>query len=137
MAAERGNMGRPGVWEGGVSGEGYQFHRTKLASLKKALDANPASIEAANCYWGALGSFGGADVRSGGYLIEAYRGCALASHAGVAALARAYQELFEKSGEAPRAELFDEELIRALQTRLPELSNGDRATVRWVLASIE
>ena len=77
------------------------------------------------------------DVRSGAYLIEAYRGCALASHAGVVALARAYQELFEKSGEGPRAELFDQELISAIQTRLPELSNGDRATVQWVLASIE
>jgi len=122
---------------GGVSGQGYQFHRTKLANFKKALDANPASLEAANRYWQALGSFGGEDVRSGGYLIEAYRACALASHAGVVALARAYQELFEKSGEPPRAELFDEELIRALQTRLAEVSNGDRATVQWVLASIE
>ena len=120
-----------------VSGEGYQFHRAKLGNLKKALDANPASIEAANRYWDALGAFGGEDVRSGGYLIEAYRGCALASHAGVVAFARAYQELFEKSGEGPHAELFDEQLIRALQTRLPELSNGDRATVQWVLASIE
>lgn len=122
---------------GRVSGEGYQFHQTKLANFKKTLDANPASIEAANRYWDALGSFGGQDVRSGGYLIEAYRGCALASHAGVVALARAYQELFEKSGEGPRADLFDEELILALQARLPELSHGDRATVQWVLASIE
>jgi len=132
-----GNMGKTTEVGGRVSGEGYQFHRTTLANLKKALDANPASIEAANRYWDALGSFGGADVRSGGYLIEAYRRCALASHAGVVALARAYQELFERSGEGPRAELFDEELIRALQTRLPELPNGDRATVQWVLAFIE
>jgi hypothetical protein len=137
MAAERGDMGKSTGAGGRVSGEGYQFHRTKLANFKKALDADPARIEAANRYWNALGSFGGEDVRSGGYLIEAYRGCALASHAGVVALARAYQELFEKSGEAPRAELFDEELIRALQTGLPELSNGDRASVQWVLASIE
>ena len=137
MAAERGKMGKTAAVGGRVSGEGYQFHRTKLANFKKTVEANPASIEAANRYWDALGSFGGEDVRSGGYLIEAYRACALASRAGVVALACAYQELFAKSGEAPRAELFDQELIRVIQTRLPELSNGDRATVQWVLSSIE
>jgi hypothetical protein len=120
-----------------VSGEGYQFHQIRLANFKKAVDADPASIEAANRYWDALKSFAGQDVRSGGYLIEAYRGCALASHAGVAALARAYEELFKTTGELPRAELFDPELIRALQTQLRELANGDRATVQWVLTSIE
>jgi hypothetical protein len=138
MAAESVAIwGRLSGTGGRVLGEGYQFHQTKLANFKKALNANPASIEAANRYWDALGSFVGQDVRSGGYLIEAYRGCALASHAGVVALARAYQELFEKSGEGPRAELFDEELILALQTRLPDLSHGDRATVQWVLTSIQ
>ena len=125
------------MFGGRVSGEGYQFHQTKLATFKKALDANPTSIEAANRYWEALKSYGGQDVRSGGYLIEAYRGCALASHAGVVAFARAYEELFKTTGEGPRAELFDSELIRALQTQLRELANGDRATVQWVLTSIE
>ena len=56
---------------------------------------------------------------------------------GVVALARAYRELFEKSGEKPRAELFDEELLQALKTRLPHLSNGDQAIVQWLIASIE
>ena len=117
-------------------GEGYQFHQTKLANFKNALDANPTSVEAANCYWDALKSFAGRDVRSGGYLIEAYRGCAVASHTGVVALARAYKELFETTGDGPRAELFDPELIRALQAQLRESANGDRATVQWVLTSI-
>ena len=119
-----------------MSGDGYQFHQTRLASFKKALDADPASIEAANRYWDALKSYAGQDIRSGGYLIEAYRGCALASHAGVVALARSYEELFMTTGEGPRAELFDPELIRALQTRLHEIGDGDRATVQWVLTSI-
>jgi hypothetical protein len=52
-------------------------------------------------------------------------------------LARAYRELFEKSGEKPRAELFDEELLHAVKARLPDLSNDDRAIVQWVLASVE
>ena len=109
----------------------------KLASLKKSLDSDPTSVEAANRYWVELASFGGHDVRSGGFVIEAFRGCALASHAGAVAFAHAYRELFEKSGEKPRAELFDEELLQALKTRLSDLSNDDQAIVRWVLASIE
>jgi hypothetical protein len=109
----------------------------KLADLKKTLQSDPSNVELANRYWVELASFGGNDVRSGGFVIEAFRGCALASHAGVIALARAYCELFEKSGEKPRAALFDEELVQALKTRLPDLSNNDRAIVQWVIASIE
>jgi hypothetical protein len=108
-----------------------------LANLKRILDSDPTDIEAANRYWVALASFGGHDVRSGGFVIEAFRGCALASHAGVVAFARAYRELFEKSGEKPRAELFDEKLLHAVKASLPDLSNDDRAIVQWLLASIE
>jgi hypothetical protein len=109
----------------------------KLAHLKKTLDSDPTNVESAIRYWSGLASFGGNDVRSGGFVIEAFRGCARASDAGVVALARAYRELFEKSGEKPRAELFDEELLQALKTTLPHLSNGDQAIVRWLIASIE
>jgi hypothetical protein len=109
----------------------------KLANLKKTFESNPTDVGAANRYWVELASFGGHDVRSGGFVREAFRGCAIASRAGVVALAHAYRELFEKNGEKPRAELFDEELLRALKTRLPDLSNDDKAIVQWVLASIE
>ena len=127
---------------------GYQAGRTKmaedryplqreLANLRKALDADPTNVEVANRYWVALASFGGNDARSGGFVIEAFRGCALSSQAGAVTFARAYRELFEKSGEKPRPELFDEELLRALKTRLPDLSSEDQAVVQWVLVSIE
>jgi hypothetical protein len=109
----------------------------KLADLKKTLQSDPSNVELANRYWVELASFGGNDVRSGGFVIEAFRGCALASHAGAIALARAYRELFEKSGEKPRAALFDEELVQALKTRLPDLSNNDRTIVQWLITSIE
>jgi hypothetical protein len=109
----------------------------RLANLKKALDSDPTNVEATNRYWVELASFGGHDVRSGGFVIEAFRGCAVASHAGAVAFARAYRELFEKSGEKPRAELLDQELLQALKTRLPDLSNGDQAIVQWVLARID
>jgi len=108
-----------------------------LAKLKKALDLDPTNVEVAIRYWVELASLGGNDVRSGGFVIEAFRGCALASGAGAVAFARAYRELFEKSGEKPRAELFDKELLQALKTRIPDLSNDDQAVVQWVLASIE
>jgi hypothetical protein len=109
----------------------------KLADLKKTLDSDPTNVELAHRRWAELASVGGHDVRSGGFLIESFRGCALASLAGVVALARAYRELFEKRGEKPRPELFDEELLHALKTRLPDLSNEDQAIVRWLLGSIE
>jgi hypothetical protein len=108
-----------------------------LANLKKALDSDPTNVEAANRYWVELASLGGNDVRSGWFVIEAFRGCALASGAGAVAFARAYRELCEKSGEKPRAELFDKELVQALRTRLPGLSSDDQAIVQWVLASVE
>jgi len=107
------------------------------ASLKRALDSDPTNVEVANRYWVELSSFGGHDVRSGGFVIEAFRRCALASPAGAVAFARAYRELFEKSGEKPRANLFDEELLHALKIRLADLSNEDQAILQWVLASIE
>jgi len=122
-------------WEGTIEDK-YPIQQN-LAKLKRALDSDPTNVEVANRYWVELASFGGNDVRSGGFVIEAFRGCALASQAGAAAFARAYRELFEKSGEKPRAELFDQELLQALKTRLPDLSNDDQAIVQWILASIE
>jgi hypothetical protein len=79
-----------------------------LANLKRTLDSDPTNIEAASRYWVQLASFGGNDVRSGGFVIEAFRGCALASPAGAVAFTRAYRELFEKSGEKPGSAFFDE-----------------------------
>jgi hypothetical protein len=109
----------------------------ELASLKATLDSDPSNLEVANRYWVELASFGGQDVRSGGFVIEAFRGCALTSQAGAVAFARAYRELFDKSGEKPRAELFDEELLQALKTTLPKRSQDNQVIVHWILSSIE
>jgi hypothetical protein len=117
--------------------DGKYPKQEKLAKLKATLVSDPSNVEVANRYWVELASFGGHDVRSGGFVIEAFRECALTSDAGVVAFARAYRELFEKSGEKPRPELFDEELLQALKTRLPDLSNDSQAIVQWVLSSIK
>jgi hypothetical protein len=117
--------------------EGKYPIQQNLANLKRTLDSDPTNIEAANRYWAELSSLGGNDVRSGGFVIEAFRGCALASQEGAVGFARAFRELFEKSGEKPQARLFDEELIDALKTRLPALSNEDQSIVQWVLESIK
>jgi len=108
----------------------------ELAELKKVLLSEPSSLVAANRYWNALGLVGGCDVRSGGFVIEAYRACALASHEGVIALARAYRQLHDNSGEGPRRELFDEELLQAFATRLSALCNDDRHNVEWILECV-
>ena len=119
-----------------MTGDKYPTQQN-LAKLKKTLDSDLTNIEAASRYWVELACFGGHDVRSGGFVIEAFRGCALASHAGAATFARAYRELFEKTGEKPRAALFDEELLHALKASLPDLPNDDQENVQWILASIE
>lgn len=102
----------------------------ELKGLKTILISDPPNLDAANAYWDALGVVGGHDVRSGGFVVEAYRGCALASPQGVIALACPYRQLYRSSGERPRVELLDETLTQALRNRLPELFNLDKAVVK-------
>jgi len=104
-----------------------------LANLKTILDSDPTDIEAANRYWAALGSLGGHNVKSGAFVIEAFRGCALDSREGVIAFCRAFCELFEKTGEEPQPDLFDEELLGALESWLPDLSIYDHCLASWLL----
>ena len=122
---------------GGCMSEGKYPIQQKLSDLKKAVDCDPTNVEAASRYWAGLASVGGNDIRSGGFVIEAFRGCALTSKTGTVALARAFRELFENSGEKPRAELFDGELLQELKTRLPDLSNDEQMIVQWLIASMK
>ena len=124
------------VWKGVYMTRSKDIGNQAVEILRQALDSDPTNLDAANRYWYSLSSFNGNDVRSGHYAIKTYRGVALASQEGVIALARAYRELFENTGEAPRAELFDDELLQALQTHLADLAEPDHATVQWVLRSI-
>jgi hypothetical protein len=109
----------------------------KLAELKKILDGDPTNLDAANRYWEELASLGEEDVRSGGFVLEAYRKCALASAEGVVAFARGYRELFEKTGEKPSAKLLDEELLQTLKAACSELSGEDQEIVRWILTCVK
>ena len=109
----------------------------RLASFKQALDSDPTNVQAATAYWFALSSVAGNDIRRGGYVVEAFRSCALESTAGVIAFARAYWELFQKIGEKPRAELFDAELLQAFRARLLKLSDDDGASVEWILSFVD
>jgi hypothetical protein len=90
-------------------------------------------------YWRALAgdrAKNEADYRSGTDVIEAYREAALLSTDGVEAFARAYQELFQISGEIPRLALFDEPLVLSLRAKLVDIAATDRRNVEWVLHSI-
>jgi len=107
-----------------------------LDNLRCSFGSDPTNVEVANCYWNALASLHGHNVRSGGFVIEAYRQAALASKAGVIALGRAYRELYEESGESPRAVFFDESLIHALQTTVRDLDEPARSNICWILESI-
>jgi hypothetical protein len=102
-----------------------------LDNSKEALISDPTNIDAASRCWKALGSW-----QSGGHVIEAFRAAALASREGVVAFARAYRELFENSGEAPRPVLFDDELFRALKASVAGLPENERVNLQWVLESL-
>jgi 3-hydroxyacyl-CoA dehydrogenase len=135
---EAGRLGRK-------SGRGvYEYPEKKEATgaspgveiVRQELASDPTNLDIANRYWKALGSCNG-DVRSGQYVIEAYRAAALDSLVGAGAFAKAYKELFQTSGEAPRAEYFDQDLIRALSDFRQKAADQDGSNISWVLASID
>ena len=106
-------------------------------ALKAALAQAPADLDVARRYWRAMGHSNGTDVRSGGYVVHAFRAAALASAEGAAALAEAYQELFAVSSEKPRLAYVDRELRVALQRALKQLQGDDHKRVAWVLGCVE
>src|SRR5512143_2775603 len=119
-------------------GESEQRNR-RLAALREEMHRSPANLDLANRYWRALAgdrTKNEADYRSGTDAIEAYREAALLSKEGVEAFARAYQELFQISGEIPRLALFDEPLVLSLRAKLVDIPATDRRNVEWVLHSI-
>ena len=91
------------------------FDDEHMSSLRQAARSDPTNIAAADEYWSALSKWNGRDVRCGGVVIEVYRMAALHSCEGGMAFACAYQALFSISGEAPRGELFEPDLIGALR----------------------
>ena len=106
-----------------------------LNHVRESLKQDPANLELANRYWGALAGPGG-DLRSGHHVIEVYREAALRSTDGALAFARAYRDLFEVSGESPRLAYFDESLIQALRNCVSQLSERDGSAVEWILEVI-
>lgn len=119
--------------------EQWEQRNRHLAELREELRQNPLNLDLANRYWHSLAgdrAKSEADYRSGRNVIEAYREAALLSKDGVAAFARAYQDLLHISGESPRLAFFDESLLLSLKTRLPELAVTDRKNVEWILHSV-
>lgn len=105
-----------------------------LARIRQSLEEDPTNIELANRYWAKITEGG---YRSGCYVIEAYREAALVSSTGAATLARAYRELFLDSGEKPRRQYFDARLIESLRNYVPQMVEGDRANVNWILETLD
>jgi len=94
---------------------------------------NLVDVEHAWAYWNSLGSINGCDIRSGIDVVRAFRAAALQSSAGVVAFATAYRQLFDKSGERPRA--LDAELKKIAASALSSLGPEDREVVEWLLRS--
>ena len=105
-------------------------------AVRREFASDPTNIEAAARYWRALATRRGGDARRGRSVIEIFRSV-LISNDGVIALVNAYKELFEISGEAPRASYFDESLLQALRKCQRQATKSDHSTIEWVLSFVE
>ena len=101
------------------------------------LKVDPTNIKKANTYWIACGNYFRGDIRSGQFVINAFKKCALSSKEGVLALAKAYRILFLMSGESPYKDFFDQELIISIRDAKFLLNEEDRKEVQWLLNYLE
>ena len=108
-----------------------------VAQLRDQLAADPENLDLAKQYWEALGKWGGSDIRSAADVVAAFGRAALISYAGAIQLAKAYLELFELSGEAPRRVYIDDELRSALAKAQSSTFGLDADTLRWVLDCLD
>jgi hypothetical protein len=117
----------------------WERRNQEIASLREALKDNPTDLALANQYWLALAgdrAKNEADLRSGSNVMEAYGMAALSSQDGVEALARAYRDLFQTSGEAPRPAYFDDKLVMALKAGVAKSAGSESSDLEWLLRSI-
>jgi hypothetical protein len=104
----------------------------RIDDLRKLLDQNPEDLRLAWEYWAALGDVRGTDVRSGRYVVEAFGRSAQTSDAGAIALAKAYEELCDVSGEGPMKRYFSDALISALHRTREHMAGDD-----WLITSLD
>jgi len=108
-----------------------------LERIWNELRADPTNIQKANAYWNACGNYFRGDIRSGQFVINTFKECALYSKEGVVALAKAYRTLFLLSGEYPYKDLFYQELTISIQEAKFLLNKEDKEVVQWLLDYLE
>ncbi len=97
------------------------------------LKTDPTNIKKANAYWNACGNYFRGDIRSGQFVINTFKECALHSKEGVVALVKAYRTLFLLSGEYPFKDFFDQELTSSIKAAKSHLNEEERKEVQWLL----
>jgi hypothetical protein len=107
-----------------------------LERFWKELKEDPTNIKKANAYWDACGNYFRGDIRSGKFVINTFRECALHSKEGVVALAKAYKKLFLLSGEHPYRGYFDEELLKTIKN-VNFLNEIENEFIQWLLIYLE
>ena len=110
--------------------------KERVSRLEKELAADPANLDLAKEYWDALGKWGGCDIRNGGYVVKAFRPAAMRSPEGAVQLAKAYRQLCELSGEAPRQVYVDDKLAAAIHSAKSSTSAPDSDILDWVLEAL-
>lgn len=110
--------------------------KEQLENLEGKMQREPDNLALAEAYWSELDRLGGYNMKSGARALHAFRKPAVASSDGVVQLARVFRELLETTGEAPRPEMFDPELIAAIKRTTAVISGEGRADVEWLLETV-
>jgi hypothetical protein len=104
-----------------------------LADLRAVLQGDPTSRAAAGAYWSALQASG---ASTGSDVAEVFGPAAEQTLDGIADLVLAARELFDASGESPRARDLPARLTQRLRDRHTELEGAALYAARWLLAEI-
>ena len=105
--------------------------REQIAHAETLLDSTPSDVRLAMNLWLLYGR-PERNIRSGPQLVKVFRAPAISGIEGQNMLCEAFRNLSYESGEFPRADLFDQQLIQVLQ------SNRHRSdAIHWLLTQLE
>jgi hypothetical protein len=108
-----------------------QMQSTKAVEDRLSLD--PSNLLLVKKLWASL-DVEDYNLQNGRCLVRMFREPALSSKEGVVELSRAFRALFELTGEAPRKEFFDTQLMGAMLAA-GRLVNDEE--VKWLLERLE
>ena len=114
----------------------YSSHfewREKLQDLEHRHAKYPLDLELANKLWNSLDSGINDNLKSGARALKTFHEAALSSQEGMEALASAFMEVFDLTGQAPNIKDFSQELIAAIRN-VP--ITGRSENLQWLIVCL-